>query len=127
MTLRFLSLDQVLEIQQSCIELYGGAYGIRDVGLLQSALAQPSAGFAGEYFHTDIYEMAAAYLFHLSRNHPFIDGNKRTALASCLSFLTYNSIEIKADFPDLEELTLKAAQGKIEKEQIAEFFRKHKA
>jgi death-on-curing protein len=120
---KFLDLAKVLEIQQSCIELYGGAYGIRDIGLLESALAQPLAGFSGEYFHADVFEMAGAYLFHLSRNHPFIDGNKRTALASALIFLEYNSIEINAEFDDLEELTLKVAQGQMNKEQTAKFLR----
>jgi death on curing protein len=123
---RFLDLAQVLEIHQSCIDLYGGAHGVRDIGLLQSALAQPLSGFGGEFFHADMFEMAAAYLFHLSRNHPFIDGNKRTALATALVFLAYNSIEIKAELDDLEELTLKAAQGKMNKEQIAVFLHKHK-
>jgi death on curing protein len=81
MTPRFLDLVEVLEIHESRIELYGGRPGVRDLGLLQSALAQPSAGFGGEYLHGNLYEMAAAYLFHVSRNHPFVDGNKRTALA----------------------------------------------
>jgi len=97
MTLRFLELIEVLEIHQSRIDLYGGAHGLRDVGLLQSALAQPQAGFGGEPFHKDLYEMAAAYLFHLSQNHPFVDGNKRTALASCLVFLAFNRLELDVD------------------------------
>ncbi len=122
---RFLELAEVLEIHQSRIQKYGGKDGIRDLGLLQSALAQPSAGFADKYFHTDLYEMAAAYLFHLSRNHPFLDGNKRTALACCLVFLAYNEIEIKTESAELEELTVQAAQGSIEKVQIADFLRKH--
>ncbi len=122
---KFLDLAKALEVQQSCIDLYGGAQGVRDVGLLESALAQPLASFDGKYLHVDLFEMAAAYLFHLSRNHPFIDGNKRTALASALVFLAYNSIEIEANFDDLEEITLGAAQGKINKEQIAKFLRDH--
>lgn len=68
-----------MEIYCNQIDLYGGAHGIRDLGLLQSALAMPSAGFGGEFFHIDIFEMAAAYAFHIAQNHPFLDGNKRTA------------------------------------------------
>ncbi len=124
---RFLDLAKVLEIHASCIDLYGGTHGLRDISLLESAIAQPLAGFGGKYFHTDLFEMAAAYLFHLSRNHPFIDGNKRTALASTLVFLAYNSVEIEATTDELEELTLNAAQGKIEKDQIAKILRRHTA
>ena len=74
----FLTLDEVLEIHRDQIERYGGAAGIRDLGLLQSALAQPSATFGGQYLHADLHEMAAAYLYHLVQNHPFLDGNKST-------------------------------------------------
>jgi len=123
---RFLDLAEVLEIHQSRIDLYGGTHGVRDIGLLQSALAQPLAGFGQQYFHADIFEMAAAYLFHLSQNHAFIDGNKRTALACSLVFLAYNAIEIEAEFEALEELIVDAAQGHKDKKQIAEFFRKHR-
>src|SRR5437868_2751680 len=109
MTPRFLELIEVLEIHQSRIELYGGTRGLRDLGLLQSALAQPAATFGGNYLHTDIYEMAAAYLFHLARNHAFVDGNKRTALACCLVFLAYNRIEHYAGIQELEDMTVAAA------------------
>jgi death-on-curing protein len=103
--------------------LYGGKDGVRDIGLLQSAIAQPSMGIEGSYFHSDLYAMAAAYLFHISRNHPFIDGNKRTALACCLVFLDYNDIEIETKPKNLEELTMQAAQGLIDKDQIANILR----
>lgn len=125
MTPRFLDLAEVLEIHQSRIDLYGGSPGVRDLGLLQSALAQPSTGFGGEFLHVDLYEMAAAYLFHVARNHPFIDGNKRTALACCLVFLAYNSVEIEAAPNDLEQLAVDTAAGQKDKAQIAEFLRKH--
>ena len=74
----FLGLDEVLEIHNDQIKRYGGDTGIRDIDLLKSAIAMPAAGFGGDYFHTDIYEMAAACLFYIIRNHPFIDGNGRT-------------------------------------------------
>lgn len=70
----FLRLDDLLEIHRDQIERYGGVLGARDIGLLQSAIAQPCATFAGNYLHADLFEMAAAYLFHIARNHPFIDG-----------------------------------------------------
>ncbi|MBI3855807.1 MAG: Fic family protein, partial [Planctomycetes bacterium] len=77
MTLLFLSTESVQRIHEDQIQRYGGSLGIRDMGLLESAVAMPQAGSGGQYFHTDLYEMAAAYLFHLVKNHPFVDGNKR--------------------------------------------------
>ena len=75
--IEFLTLDDVLESHREQIRVYGGSEGLRDLGLLESAIAQPPAGFGGVPLHRDLYEMAAAYLFHLVQNHPFIDGNKR--------------------------------------------------
>ena len=125
MTPRFLDLADVLEIHASRIELYGGSDGVRDLGMLQSALAQPASGFGGEYFHKDVFEMAAAYLFHIACNHPFVDGNKRTALACCLVFLSFNGIDIEADFDELELLVVNTATGDRQKPDIAEFLRNH--
>ena len=101
--------------------------GVRDMRLLESAIAQPQASFGGEWLHVDLYEMAAAYLFHIAKNHPFIDGNKRTALASALVFLKLNEIDIDAGENPLVELTVNTAEGKIEKAEIAQFFRKFKS
>ena len=92
----FLNLAEVLEIHRDQIERYGGQAGIRDLGLLQSALAMPAAGFGGRYLHEDLLEMAAVYLFHIARNHPFVDGNKRTGAVAALVFLSLNDIEIVA-------------------------------
>jgi death on curing protein len=80
-TPKFLALELVLELHRDQIESFGGSPGIRDQGLLESALAQPEATFGGEYLHSTIPDQAAAYLYHLALNHPFIDGNKRTAFA----------------------------------------------
>ena len=79
MSITFLTLDEVVHIHREQIELHGGSDGVRDIGLLESAIAMPAAGFGDEYLHKDIHEMAAAYLFHIVQNHPFIDGNGRTA------------------------------------------------
>ncbi len=81
-----LSLAEVLEIHRDQIERYGGHAGLRDLGLLQSALAMPAARFGGRYLHGDLLEMAAAYLFHIEQNHPFIDGNKRTGTVAAIVF-----------------------------------------
>ena len=77
----FLTLAEVIEIHTDQIKRYGGTDAIRDMGLLSSAVAMPYASFHDTFLHADIFEMAAAYAFHVSQNHPFIDGNKRTALA----------------------------------------------
>jgi death on curing protein len=83
----FLSLDDILESHQNQIDTYGGGQGIRDIGLLESAIAQPEACFGGQFLHADVFEMAAAYLYHLVMNHPFVDGNKRVGLEAALIFL----------------------------------------
>ena len=77
-THKFLSLDEVLELHDDQISSFGGTPGLRDEGLLESALAQPQATFGGQFLHPTIAEQAAAYLYHIAMNHPFIDGNKRS-------------------------------------------------
>lgn len=119
----FLDFEQVLQIHRSLIDRYGGSEGIRDTGLLKSAIAQPQAMFGGKYLHADIFEMAAAYLFHLVMNHPFIDGNKRIGAAAAIVFLVLNDVLIEADEDGVVELTLTVARGEASKPQIAEFFR----
>lgn len=84
----------------------------------------PQAGFGGEYLHKDLFEMAAAYLFHIVQNHPFIDGNKRAGAASALVFLEMNGIELSPDEDGLVALTLAVATGQAGKQEAAEFFRK---
>lgn len=116
---QFLTLDEVLALHADQIERYGGEGGIREEGLLLSALATPRAVYAGEFLHPTLYEMAAAYLFHLCQNHPFLDGNKRTALASCLAFLWLNDIEVVVDADELAELVLGVAEGSVSKAEIA--------
>lgn len=120
----FLDLERVLRTHVSLIERYGGAQGVRDVGLLHSAIAMPQASFGGELLHKDLFEMAAAYLYHIVQNHPFVDGNKRTGAACAIIFLAINNIEIEGDEEELVELTLAVAQSQAGKQQIAEFFRK---
>ncbi len=121
----FLNLSEVLRIHRDQIERYGGEPGIRDLGLLQSALAMPAAGFGGRFLHNDLFEMAAAYLFHITRNHPFVDGNKRTGAVCALVFLELNDMEINAGEDELVEMVTAVAEGRMEKGAIADFFRKH--
>ncbi|MDP8207264.1 MAG: type II toxin-antitoxin system death-on-curing family toxin [Candidatus Electryonea clarkiae] len=120
--IQFLTLDEVLQIHQDQITRYGGMTGMRDFGLLQSAVAMPMAQFDGVYLHPDLYAMAAAYLFHITRNHPFLDGNKRAGVVSAIVFLKLNGIEVAAEESSLEELVFAVAHGDIGKENISEFF-----
>ncbi len=125
MSIDFISVEDVLELHANQVALYGGDHGVRDLALLESAVAQAQATFGGEYLHTDIFEMAAAYLFHLVQNHPFLDGNKRAGAVAALVFLDINQIEIDAPPGSIYELTLSVATGQTGKAKIAEFFRSH--
>jgi death-on-curing protein len=119
----FLSLADVLELHRSRIEKYGGSHGVRDLGLLDSALAAPRATFDGAYLHEDIISMATAYLYHIVMNHPFIDGNKRAGLAAAIAFLNLNGYDLVAEPDELTSMVLTTAEGKLNKEDIAEFLR----
>ncbi|KAA0245271.1 MAG: type II toxin-antitoxin system death-on-curing family toxin [Candidatus Brocadia sp. AMX2] len=122
----FLTLAEVVVIHTNQIELYGGLPGIRDINLLSSAIAMPHASFHGEYLHNDIYEMAAAYAFHIGKNHPFVDGNKRTALVSTLVFLELNGISISDPQGKLYDAMLDLSTGKLNKSEFASVLRKLK-
>jgi len=119
----FLTLAEVVEIHADQIRRYGGADGVRDVNLLSSAVAMPYASFAERFLHKDIFEMAAAYSFHLSQNHPFLDGNKRTALASALVFLELNGISLSDPGGKLYPAMMSVASGDIVKQDLASIFR----
>src|SRR5512142_2009967 len=102
----FLTLDDVLEIHEQQIELYGGSHGLRDPGALESAVATPQATFGGEYLHGSLFLMTAAYLFHITQNHPFIDGNKRTGANTAITFLLMNNLEPQFSEEALVDLVL---------------------
>ena len=121
----FLTLDDILESPLNQIDTYGGCHGIRDIGLLECAIAQPEASFGGQYLHADIFEMAAAYLYHLVMNHPFVDGNKRVGLEAALIFLEINNENLNCSDEELVDLVLKTTAGQVGKREIAEFFRSH--
>ncbi len=115
----FLSVDDVLGLHQRQIERYGGKIGVRDLGLLQSAVAAPQASFGGAWLQPTLPEMAAAYLFHLSQNHPFIDGNKRTAAVSMLVFLRLNDLTPTFTEDELFSLTMLVAAGSLTQAEAA--------
>jgi death-on-curing protein len=119
----YLTLAEVIDIHSNQIDLYGGRPGMRDLGLLQSAIAQPEASFGGQWLHEDIFAMAAAYAFHICKNHPFVDGNKRTALASALVFLEMNEISLEDPKQKLLKAMLSMAQGELSKQQFAQVLR----
>ena len=119
----FLSVEDVIEICRDQIQRYGGSFGVRDQGLLESAVAMPQAAFGGDYLHEDSSSMAAAYLFHLTMNHPFIDGNKRTGAMAAFVFLDLNGIELTATPDAFADFVLRIASGQAEKSDAIAFFR----
>ena len=121
----FLTLDEVLGIDADQTRVYAGASGIRDLARLRSAIAMPETTFDGEYLHPSAFEMAAAYLFHVARNHPFVDGNKRTALMCALVFLGLNGERLRADPDDLYSLVDGVAAGEVDKAEVSVFVRRH--
>jgi death-on-curing protein len=119
----FLSLDEILEIHQQQIERYGGSSGIREAAGLESPIAVPQATFGARFLHPSTPAMAAAYLFHLCQNHPFIDGNKRVGANAAISFLLMNGWEPMFDEDELAELVLSVASGATGKANLAAIFK----
>lgn len=121
---RFLTVDEVLELHDLQIKRYGGSSGIRDRGLLESAVGMPQASFGGAYMHNGHFEMAAAYAFHIAENQPFVDGNKRTALASALVFLDWHDIDVTDPGEELYRAMIQLAEKKLDKGGLAQLFKK---
>jgi death on curing protein len=121
----FLGMSEVLRLHEHQLQAYGGGAGVRDLGMLESALAMPNASFGDQYLHTDIFEMAAAYLFHLCQNHPFVDGNKRVAAAAAFSFLYLNGWELSGSQEAFRDMVLDTASGRLQKPAIAAYLKKH--
>jgi death-on-curing protein len=115
----FLTLDDVLALHSGSIARFGGDAGIKDLGLLESALAMPQATFSGADLHETLAEKAAAYLFHVVKNHAFVDGNKRTGLACALVFVELNGYRWEASDDSLIALTLEVASGTRSKSSVA--------
>ncbi len=129
----FLSVEEIKEIHANQISLYGGTHGVRDEGLLASAIAQPASCFGEQYLHNSLAAMGAAYLFHLVMNHPFLDGNKRTGLAAALVFLELNGLHLNADLDTmesngktiLEAIVIGVTTKTVSKEKLTELFELH--
>lgn len=127
--LRYLTVEAVLAIHEQVLRAHGGAPGIRQAALLESAVAAPQASYGGRRLLKDAVEVAAAYLFYLCRNHPFVDGNKRTALAACLIFLEANDLLPQADAParavdEWETLVLDVAASRLDRAATTRRLRK---
>jgi len=121
---QFLTVEDVLLIHDEQLEAYGGIRGIRDKGLLESAVMMPQASFGGEYLHNGLFEMAAAYGFHIAENQPFLDGNKRAALVSALVFLDLNDFEILDEDMSLYDAMIAIAEKRRDKCDLSELLKK---
>jgi len=118
---RFLRIEIILAIHDDQIRLYGGAYGLRDAAGLDAAFHMPQAQFSGQFLHSTIFQMAAAYGFHLCQNHPFLDGNKRTAGMAMFTFLKLNGLEPIATESDYYAVMKAVASGNMTKEELADW------
>lgn len=121
----FLTIDDVIALHTDLIRRFGGDTGLRDPGLLESAIAQPRMTAFGSLLHEDRAAQAAAYLFHLVANHPFLDGNKRIGLHACQVFLAINRTEILGDWPAWLDITMAVARSEAGKPAVIAFVRSH--
>ena len=121
----FLSIENVLSIHTRMIKEFGGMPGVADQGLLESAVSMPTAGFAGEFLHKSLPAVAAAYLFHICKNHPFFDGNKRVAVVASEVFLNVNGMRLDVTNEELKQLCLGVAAGEVSKDEAVTFFEKY--
>ena len=119
----FLTVQDVLRFQLRTVERHGGSYGVRDLALLDSAVAMPQQTFGGERLHEDLAAMAAAYFFHICSNHPFVDGNKRAGVGACLLFLAANGHTLATDNTTLTSVTLAVARGDLDKVPLTSWVR----
>jgi len=122
---KYLTAEQVLFIHSRIIDETGGAHGVRDIGLLQSAVGRPRATFGGSDLYPDIFRKTAALAESLARNHPFMDGNKRTAMASASLFLSMNGFRLETGQKELVRFAIDLAVGNVTPDQAAVWFRKH--
>lgn len=123
--MRYLTLGEIVFLHRSILEVSGGLAGLRDLGALESAIAQPRASFGGEELHVTVTEKAAALCFSLVQNHPFLDGNKRVGHAAMETFLVLNGFEIEATVDDQERIVLDVAAGRLDRAGLAEWVSDH--
>lgn len=124
--MRYLKTEEVMFTHDTIIDKDGGSYGIRDLGLLLSALEIPKSEMFGHCLHPTVFDKAAAYLFHIVSNHPFIDGNKRTAMTCALSFLSINGVELDIKYKVISNFVIDIANGKLTKKEISEHLENYK-
>ena len=127
MPARYLSLGEVVELHRLVVAEAGGASGLRDLGALESAVAQPRATFAGTELYPSLAEKAAALAYSLALNHPFLDGNKRVAHAALETFLVLNGRELTAGVDDAEHTMLALAAGTLSREELVAWVARHLA
>ena len=120
----FFSVEEVIFLHDEQLVRFGGAAGIRDPGLLESAVGTPQASFGGEFLHPDVFSMAAAYAFHIAQNQPFVDGNKRTGLLSAIVFLELNGMKISDPECHLYGAMIAIAERTMDKSGLADLLRK---
>lgn len=120
----YLTYEHVIELHDALIQKFGGLAGIRERGLLESAVAAPMMAVFGRELHKSVHDKAGAYLYHIARNHPFCDGNKRTASATALAFLRANGEDPHYEIEDLLKLVVSAAEGRVSSHEISNYFRK---
>jgi death-on-curing protein len=125
--IRYLALIEILELHRRILEQSGGALGIRDMSLLESAIAQPRMTFGGEDLYPSLLEKAAALGFSIIMNHPFVDGNKRTGHAATETFLVLNGLEINASVDEQERMVFAIASGKLAREAFVEWLHQNTA
>ncbi len=123
--MEYLELKHIIAMQKTLIEKYGGLQGIRDKGLLESAVSQPQQSAFGEDIFPDIPSKAAAYAFYLSENQPFLDGNKRIATATALTFLRLNGYELPISEKELYEIIMDLANKRLTRDGLVKWFRKN--
>lgn len=121
----FLTIGQVLFIHDQMVKRFGGSHGIRDIGLIESAVARPQSSFGGKYLYKSIFDKAAALLQSLLKNHPFIDGNKRTALTSAGMFLKKNGYGLVNQHKEEVEFAIRVDNGNLTVEQISKWLKEH--
>jgi death-on-curing protein len=122
---KFISLDEVIAIHDNMVSLYGGSHGIRDLGLVESAISRPKATFGGEDLYPDIFTKAAALFHSLMFNHAFVDGNKRTTISTTARFLSLNGYDLAATDREFVDFPLRVENNHLSLEEIAIWLKKH--
>lgn len=125
MATRFIPNRIVATIHSDLLQRYGGRPGLRDPGLLDSALAQPKITVGGKFVHKTLFDKAAAYGFHVCKNHPFVDGNKRVAFVLMDIFLQKNGWEVTSNEEEAYSMMISLASGKLSKAQLSKWLKKH--